>query len=187
MNERALRSWLAEPLSGLIAAVAEGVRAHCDSLRFQGIDFYGYSLLPGEPDDLHHLVAAFNTETDIQVPETDPMYRYYRYSVDAWEHYEQDLFREADKLVAEANQQFGALHSKPDDELWMDEFEIAHSNRLLEAVLQGLESAKEAGAFGKKDPYLVVWIADSDHSILSESAQRLNTPAVAREFMREFG
>ena len=65
MDVPALRQWLAEPRSALIAAVAEGVRAHVVTLRSRGIEFYGYALLPGEPYDVHRLVAVTNTEADM--------------------------------------------------------------------------------------------------------------------------
>src|SRR5262249_21637470 len=75
-----LREGLDEPSPALTEAVAEGVAAHVDTLRSRGIEFYGYALLPGEPYDIHRLVAVTNTEADIKVPPTDEHYRYYRYS-----------------------------------------------------------------------------------------------------------
>jgi hypothetical protein len=167
--------------------VAEGVRAHVDALRSRGIEFYGYALLPGEPYDIHSLVAVTNTEADIKVPRTDEQYRYYRYCVDEWAHWAHDGFAAANALLVEANERFRSMHTKARGEYVMDELEVAHADALFDAVVRGLEAAKAGGAFGGSKPFLVVWISDSDHEIMAESVRRLNSKAVAREFMREFG
>jgi Domain of unknown function (DUF4303) len=187
MDVPALRKWLAEPRTALIAAVADGVRAHVETLRSRGIEFYGYALLPGEPYDIHSLVAVTNAEAAIKVAPTDDMYRYYRYSVDEWAQWDHDGFGAANNLLVEANQQFRSMHSKDEGDFQMDDYEIAHANALLEAVVRGLEAAKAAGTFGRGAPFLVVWMSDSGHEIMAESVRRLNTAAVVKEFMREFG
>lgn len=128
-----------------------------------------------------------NSEADIKAPHTDDQYRYYRFSVDEWAHWEHDGFAAANVLLAEANKRFSSLHTKDDDDSMMDEFEIAHSEALLEAVVQGLEVAKAGGMFGSEGLFLVVWISDSDHPIMAESVRRLNSRGVAQEFIAEFG
>ena len=184
---RALRYWLAEPRAALIAAIADGVRTHVETLRSRGVEFYGYALLPGEPYDIHSLVAVTNADADIKVPTSDEEYRYYRYSVDEWTRWEHDEFGAANALLVEANQKFRSIHSKIDDNIQMDEYEVAHANALLEAVVCGLEAAKAAGTFGGVVPFLVVWISDSGHEIMAQSVRRLNTPAVIKEYLAEFG
>jgi hypothetical protein len=79
------------------------------------------------------------------------------------------------------------MHHKAEDDCVMDEYEVAHTDALLDAIVQGLESAKADGVFGVSEPFLVVWISDSGHGIMVESAQRLNSAAVAEEFLKEFG
>ncbi len=187
MDIPALRKWLAEPRSALVAAVAEGVRAHVSELRSSGIRFYGYALLPGEPYDIHNLVAVTNTEADIKVLPTDEQYRYYRYSVDEWAHWDHEGFAAANALLAEANARFAFLHAKDKGNSTLDEFELAHADALLDAVVRGLGTAKHAGGFGGADPFLVVWISDSGHPIMVRSVHRLNSEAVADEFVAEFG
>ena len=187
MNIPALQKWLAEPRSALVAAVAEGVRAHVDALQSRGIEFYGYALLPGEPYDIHGLVAATNTEADIKVSPGDGQYRYYRYSVDEWAHYDHAGFVAANALLVEANKQFKSMHSKADDDYMMDEYEVAHAKVLIDSIIQGIEAAKTSGVFGASEPFLVVWVSDSSPEVMVESARRLNTTVVATEFLREFG
>ncbi|MDX1944352.1 MAG: DUF4303 domain-containing protein [Pirellulaceae bacterium] len=182
-----MRKWLAQPRTALVAAVADGVREHIAALRSGGAEFYGYALIPGEPYDINNLVAATNGEADIKVPPDDDQYRYYRYSVDEWQHYHHGGFAEANRLIAEANARFRSLHSKADGDYTMDEFEMAHADALLDAVVRGLGTAKHAGAFGGAEPFLAVWISDSGHRIMVESVQRLNSEAVADEFVAEFG
>jgi Domain of unknown function (DUF4303) len=183
----ALRKWLAEPRPALVAAVVDGVRAHVATLRSRAINFYGYALLPGEPYDIHSLVAVTNTEADIKVPRVDERHRYYRYSVDEWAHWDHDGFAAANALLVEANKRFKSMHSKDAGEYMMDEFEVAHANTLLEVVVRGLEAAKASRAFGGVEPFIVVWISDSGHKIIAESVRRLNSETVAKEFMHEFG
>jgi hypothetical protein len=187
MDVAALQRWLAEPRLALVAAVAENVRAHVVTLRSRGIEFYGYALLPGEPYDIHSLVAVSNTKADIKVPPTDDQYGYYRYCVDEWAHWDHDGFATANALLVEANERFKSMHSKDAGNYSMDEFEVAHANALLDAVVRGLQVAKENGAFGSVEPFLVVWLSDSGHAIMADSVRRLNTEAVASGFMREFG
>jgi hypothetical protein len=187
MDPEALRRWLAEPHSELITAVAEGVRAHVATLKERSIGFYGYALLPGEPYDVHSLVAVTNSESDIKVPRTDKLYRYYRFSVDEWARWDHEGFTAANALLVQANQRFAAMHSKAGAGYSMDEFEVAHTEALLEAVVRGLEAAKSAGAFDDTETFLAVWISDSAHPIMCESVRRLNPAAVTSEFMAEFG
>src|SRR5262249_53766194 len=153
--------WLAEPRPELVAAVAEGVRDHVRTLTSRGIEFYGYALLPGEPYEIYDLVAVTNSEADIKVPSTDERYRYYRFAVDEWANWEPGKFVAASTLLVQANERFASMHSKPDTDYVMDEFEIAYADVLLDAVVRGLEKAKLEGVFGAKDPFLAVWISDS--------------------------
>ena len=187
MDVSALRKWLAEPRPALIDAIAAGVRTHVATVRSHGIDFYGYALLPGEPYDIHSLVAVTNSEAEIDVPRTDDRYSYYRYSVDEWARWDHDGFAAANALLVEANERFQSMHTKDDGNYVMDEFEIAHADALLDAVVGGLEVAKVNGAFGIVDPFLAVWISDSGHEIMADSVRRLNSEDVVKEFMREFG
>lgn len=187
MDIPALRKWLAEPRPALVTAVAEGVRAHVESLRSRGIEFYGYALLPGEPYDIHSLVAVTNTQDKIKVPSGDTQYRYYRYCVDEWAYWDHDGFTAVNKLLLEANERFRSLHTSTDDDFVMDEFEVTHANALLDAIVRGLEAAKAGGIFGVSEPFLVVWISDSGHKIMVESVRRLSSDPVAREFIQEFG
>ena len=189
MNLTALQEWLAEPRPALVAAVAEGVRIHVDALRARGMEFYGYALLPGARYDINGLVAVSNTEADIERPPSSSEYRYYRYSVDEWAHWDYDFFAAANELLAEANERFSSMHPKADDDFEMDQFEMAHADALYEAILQGLETAKACGAFGEVEPFMVVWISDaeSDEPIMVESAKRLNSTEVAAEFVSQFG
>lgn len=187
MDHLTLQRWLDDPRLTLVAAVAEDVIGHVAGLRSRGIEFYGYALLPGEPYDIHSLVAVTNSEADIKVPADDDLYSYYRYSVDEWAYWDRDGFAASNMLLNEANAQFKAMHTKADDEFVMDEFEIAHANGLLNAIVRGLETAKQSGAFGSANPFLVVWISDSGHEIMVKSVRRLNSELVADEFLADFG
>jgi hypothetical protein len=131
-------------------------------------------------------VAVTNSEADVKVPCTDEQFRYFRFCVDEWAHWDHDGFVAANALLVQANERFAAMHSKADT-AYMDVFEIAHADVLLDAVVRGLEAAKSGGAFGGTERFLAVWISDSGNAIMAESVWRLNSSAVAREFMAEFG
>lgn len=187
MDIPALRRWLAEPRPALVTAVVEGVRAHVESLRSRGIEFYGYAIHLGEPYDIHRLVAVTNTQDKIKVSSIDTQYCYYRYCVEEWTHWDQDGFTAANPQLVEANEQFRLLHTRTDDDFVMDEFEVAHTDALLDAIVRGLEAAKAGGIFGASEPFLVIWFSDSSHKIMVESVRRLNSDSVGKEFIQEFG
>ena len=187
--DAALKKWIVQPRPELVAAVTSAVREHMAALKSQGGEIYGYAILPGEPGDFSSLVAAYNGESEIKVPSTDEQYNYYRYSVDEWEHYEDDRFDEVNTLLADMNAQFETLHVKEAeaDEFELDDAEEAYANSLLKSILQGLEAARAEGVFGPKEPFVAIWIPDSDHDIIFKAVRRLNSAKVIREFMAEFG
>ena len=187
MNEKLLRDWLSKPRAALTNAVKRCVREHVQRLHSRGIRFYGFALLPGEHYAINNLVAAHNCESDLEVAVGHEQYRYYRYSVDEWKHYEPEGFEAANRLLGEANLRFASMHAKEEGDYVMDDFEIAHSDSLLEAILRGLEVAKAEGVFGTPEPFLVMWISDSGNDIMTKSVRRLNSAKVARAFEKEFG
>jgi len=185
VNGPELRSWLAEPRTDLVAAVVEGIRQHVASLRQRGVDFYGYALLTGEIYDLNFVAVVTNTEQDVKVASTDDQYRYYRYSVDTWAHWDQDALAGANQQLSEDNGKFASLHTKDENNFRMDEFQKSHAHRTLEAFVAGLEAVKNEGLFGEPSPFLVVWISDSNEEVMADSVRRLNSEEVADDFFRE--
>ncbi len=182
-----VNSLLEEIQPALIAAVAEDVRNHMARLDATGREIYGYALLPGEFYDIHSIVVATNSESEIKVPFSDYLYRYYRYSVDEWMNYDHKEFAKTNSVLLVANERFKAQHTREAESYQMDECEVAFANGVLDALVNGLDAAKKAGAFGNKEKFLVVWISDSDVPIMSESSLRLNSAAVAADFSAEFG
>lgn len=91
----------------------------------------------------------------------------------------------ANQCMVDANAEFAAVHEDDGDGV-VDDFEIAHSGALLEAILKDFEAVKSAGVFGP-EIYLAMWISDSGHEIMAQSVRRLNTPSVVKEYMAEFG
>jgi hypothetical protein len=79
------------------------------------------------------------------------------------------------------------MHLKSHGDYEIDDLEVAHAKALLECILKGFELAKFRGVFGGREPFLVVWVSDSDDEIVVESAKRLNSIVVAAEFLDEFG
>lgn len=170
----------------MVAAVAAGVRSHVAVLKELGVEFYGYALLPGEPYKIDRLAVVTNTDSDVKVARSHAQYSYYRYCVEEWKRWERDQFALANKALAAANQIFASIHTREVNSYIMDDYEMAHSDALLDAIVCGLDEGRAAGAFGDGEPFLVVWISDSGHSIIRESVRRLNAPGVAETFMSVF-
>jgi hypothetical protein len=181
-----LTKWLAQPKAELVQEVARCVREHVAVLRASGINFYGYAILSGELDDINIVAAAHNCEPDIKVPRGHEMYRYYRYSVDEWLCWDHDAFESVNRTIKDANARFASLHEKSRRPFRLDEFEVRFAESLLEAILQGMETAKAQGAFGDANPFLAIWISDSGLKIIRDSVRRLNPEAVSQEFEAEF-
>ncbi|HSI36421.1 MAG: DUF4303 domain-containing protein [Phycisphaerae bacterium] len=187
MDLAALQIWMVQVAPRISTAVARDVRVHADRLRSAGIDFYGYAILPGEPARITRLFAAANADANLKVGPREKMYRYYRYSVDEWAHRAADAFPTANPLLDEVDRKFRQVHPKSDGDYQIDKVERALADGLLDAIVVGLEQAKAAGAFAPTEPFLVVWLADSGHRVMTESARRLNAKPVAKEFLKEFG
>lgn len=187
MNINEVSSFLEQIQPALVAAVTHDIEKHVARLVETGREFYGYALLPGEFYDMHSVIVATNGETDIKVSIPDNLYRYYRFSVDEWTSWEHDEFGSTNSVLVEANKRFQSQHSREHDHFQMDECEVAFASGLLESLVNGLDAAKKAGAFGDTEKFLVVWISDSDVPIMLESAKRLNSATVATEFAVEFG
>lgn len=185
MDNLGLQNWLMEPRTKLVEKIAKGVHNHVAFLISRGIDFYGYALHPGEPYDIGNIVGVSNREADIPVPPTDEQYQYYRLCVDEWQTWDHDQFRAASKELGKLNKQFASMHTKDPSDYMMDKFELAHSKSLLEAILKGLEIAKQEGTFGDRKPFLVIWIQDSGNTMF-KSVRRLNSKAVYQEFKKVF-
>lgn len=186
MNKAALRKWLAEPRTALVTAVAQGVRDHVVSLKARGITFYGYALHPGEPYHVASIVGVTNRVADIKVPRGDSQYPYYRFCIDEWENWDHDQFGAANVLLKQANERFASMHTKEDpSDFSMDEFQLTHTRGLLKAIVDGLAKAKKEGAFGRQEPFLIVWIDDSAKTMFT-SVRRLNSKEVYQTFKKVF-
>ena len=134
---------------------------------------------------MNGIVGITNRETDIKVPHTDDEYFYYRLCVDEWAIWDHDRFGAANALLVKANERFSSMHSKDPSDYMMDKFELAHSQALLDAILQGLWLAKKENVFDGQKPFLAVWIQDSGNTMF-KSVRRLNSKAAYQEFMKVF-
>jgi Domain of unknown function (DUF4303) len=189
IDDETLRGWLSSLPSPVAAVVVRAVRTHVAALDAHGIDFYGYALLPGEPYDIHSLVAAYACESEIKVARDNAHFPYYKYCVAEWQHFEHEGFGEVNDFLNHTNAQYASMRTRDgrNYEYEMDEFAPRYSDALLEGMIQGLAAAKDAGVFGSKERFLAVWITDSNHEVIVNSVRRLNAAAVAGEFVNEFG
>ena len=178
--------WISQPRTQLSRTIAGCVRNHVQALRKKHPDLYGYALLPGEPYDIHSIVAAANTATDIPVKPKHDQYSYYRYSVDEWAHYFHDGFDPANRLLVKLKHIFSAHHKADPDDYSMDEFELTFAATLFDAVVEALRSCRADRVFGERPPFLAVWIPDSDLPVIWKSVRVLNSRRVYKDFLTAF-
>jgi hypothetical protein len=186
MTNTALQAWLDRDNSELVDAIKLEIREHIAKLHGRGDQFYGYAILPGDFDAIQNLVVAFNRESDID-PE-NATNSYYRYSVDEWSSYEHGEFPKSSAIIELHNSQFQELHSNDNpDDYTLDSWEIAHATKLVNAILQAMTELRHDGLIGGDKSFAIIWIADSDESIMSQSAKALNSDDVYSIFVEEFG
>lgn len=141
---------------------------------FRGKDFYGYALYTS--DDVSSIGAVANTRDSIPVDASDEMYIYYRYSPDEWSQWDDfEIFDTVNKIIKESyclpNVEFSRVKSK-----------------ILSISLETMMELQREGLFGVKsnEKYLIIWVSDSDHSIMEISAKELNTSKVYEDYAEEF-
>lgn len=163
----------------LRAAIIDDIERHVASLRQTGVEFYGYAALP--PDyytafDPTTIAVAFNCESDLEDSKRGEPY--YRYSVDEWQNYMHDGF---DAVNSELKALLTATQSSNDDPI-----DDTFVNSVYQTVLDAMQTLRNDHTFDDV-PYLVVWLSDSDDSILNRSAKLLNSSDVYAAFASEFG
>lgn len=186
MTNIALQEWLEYDDLELVDVIKLEIREHIEKLHDRGEQFYGYAILPGEFEAIHNLVVAFNRDSDI-APENITN-SYYRYSVDEWLNYEHDEFPKSNAIINLHNSQFQELNGNDNSNNYvMDNWEVAHAIKLLHAILKAMTELRHEGLIGGDKSFAVIWIADSDNSIILQSAKALNTETVYKVFVEEFG
>ncbi|MCA9194147.1 MAG: DUF4303 domain-containing protein [Planctomycetales bacterium] len=185
-SHKQLTAWLKSDASELVAAIVADIQRHVTTLHSSGDSFYGYAALPGDyctQPNPASLVVAFNRESDLS-PEntTDP---YYRYSVDAWQHYVHDGFDNTNAQLESQLAKFKELHNRSDDGYHLDEYELAFVAKMNRAILDALLALRRNGTFAN-DTYLIIWVSDSEDEIMNESAKALNHEMVYQQYAAEF-
>ena len=177
MTEKALTDQLKH-------TVKTGARNHVEALKVEHPDLYGYALLPGEPYEVTSLVAVWNRESELKEKDSP----YFRYAVDEWAHWDHDALVSATPLIAELNRRFRSLHPGDPTRYEMDESEIQHVARIHQTLLDALGELLHEGVFnlGPTQPFLAIWISDSEHEIIFRSVAELNQREVVRQFQEEF-
>lgn len=190
MNDRELERWVRAPRNDLTSTVAREVAAQWHGLRSRCLDPYGYVLLP--PDysraaEPHHISAVWNFSVDIAVAADDASYTYYRYCPNEWKHGwdERHAFDGSARLIRTENERFVALHTRDDDSYLFDELELAYHDAVLTSILHGLAFAKASGVFGAVEPFLALWLFDSEDPVMGRSIRDLNPAPVAAQVIRE--
>jgi hypothetical protein len=184
MTNTDLQAWLDREDIELIDAIKSEIHEHITKLNARSDQFYGYAILPGELYQIDNLVVAFNRESDI-APENFTNI-YYRYSVDEWSNYEHGELPKSSAIIDSRNAQFKELHiNNKHNDYEMDNWEIAHAEKLLNTILAAMIELRDDGLIGGDKSFAVIWISDDD--IVNKSAKVLNSDAVYQTFIQEFG
>jgi Domain of unknown function (DUF4303) len=186
MNKAELHTWLSANEPDLVDAIASDIENHVSSLRAAGVEFYSYAVLPsdyctsvGPPT----IVVAYNRESDILNENKGSIY--YRYSVDEWPNYVHDGFDKSNSILKEISQKFSNCHQPDPNRCEIDNEEIAYVNKLYSSVVKALKQLKDNSVFSDIE-FLIVWLSDSGHQIMHESAAILNNSDIFKKFKSEF-
>lgn len=186
MNEAELHTWLNADEPDLVDAIASDIQNHVSSLRATGVEFYSYAVLPsdyctsfGPPK----IAVAFNRESDILSENKGSIY--YRYSVDEWANYVHDGFDKSNSILKEISQKFSSSHQPDPNRCEIDNEEIAYANKLYSSAVKALKQLKDNSVLSDIE-FLVVWLSDSGHQIMYESAAILNNSDTFQKFKSEF-
>jgi hypothetical protein len=172
--------------SPLVTSVYSDVRDHVLKLHESGIEFYGYSVLPGDPltqPDPASIGVAYNRESDVDDEHKNDTY--YRYSVDEWQNYELEGFSKANEILRKYIGEFNDFCEKYGDDVDDFDYDSEFYDRINHAILEALVRLKEDGVL-KESAYLVIWFSDSNNSIIEKSVEILNTKEIYKEFLKVF-
>jgi len=189
-----LREWLAKPREDLTRALERAVEAHVQELLARGHEFYGYALSFGLEPELAAPIAITNRVDDLPADRPQEL-DYYRYAVNEWKHWWEGAgaYAEATALTNRYQARFAELHAPVSDDpesLVFSSWEQRHQEAHQQAVLDALESAKQAGVFAP-DHFIQIYISgshwDSGLSIVERSVRLLNTTEHVERYVQELG
>lgn len=141
-------------------------------------NIYGYSLYTC--DDATSVGPVVNRECDFQKEKNDSLYSYYRYGAQEWNLWDDYGFYDT------VNTELRKLVEEYDDEII--DFQNLRQE-IFTIFLSVLEALKREGTFKdmSKEPYLAVWVSDSDADIMSKSVKVLNSEILYNDYVKEYG
>ena len=184
-NAKTLTTWLENERTELKIALKNLIKNHVSSLKSKD-DFYEYAILTGEYE-VNNLVVITNCESDIKENST-----YYRYCVDEWANWDHDALSKINPLIEDLNIRFESMHSKLNskraNDFQLDYLQIKHIDLFHNAILFALRELVEEKIFEttKVEPFVAIWISDSDHEIIGQSVYDLNSFKISDRFFEEF-
>ncbi len=177
MAQSQIDDLIAQIDAGLLQNVKTDVANHVAGLNSNGVAFYGYAIQTPTWQNVEQPIAIYNCENDIEEDNRDSTY--YRYSVDEWQHYENDALPLTTAFIGPIDQMFNQLRDDLDD----DNVE-RYLRNVYVTFAKALGELKAEGLF-KDDVFLIVW--NEDEELLVKFAQQLNADDVAEPFAEEFG
>lgn len=175
MSNAAYKALLARIKDKVVPAVKQDVTKHLASLSKAGVGFYGYAIQTPTWRDVSQPIAVYNLESDLS--EENKRDTYYRYSVDEWQHYENDALPLTTRLMTDIDADFGRL----EDSSGVDD---KYYNRVYSAFADALAQLKDNNSF-PANAFLIVW--NEDEELMTKFARKLNSKSVATAFAEEFG
>jgi Domain of unknown function (DUF4303) len=167
-STRSLDRTMYREFEALYHELSAATRAHYRRLIDGGREVCGYSLYTA--DDVPSIGPVANYVDAIKVHPADPLYNYYRFGPHEWPEFDDfGMFETANGLLKEL---YSALPL------------AIYRAGALKTAFDVLVALEAEGVFGPRTDsrFVVLWISDSNDSIMDEAAEVLNSAAAYRSF-----
>ena len=141
---------------------------------------YGYAILLGEDIDSCDAIAVTSLETDVANVADPDFINDFRYLPDEWQHWHPNAFDDFNRKLNDVYLLFRERCPKDPENFTFSESEKVYLGNVYKMYLDTALNCLQRGAFGDIW-YRVIWISDSDYSIIADSFHQLNSGRVIEE------
>jgi hypothetical protein len=203
MEQEQFEKWLASSEPALVNAVVSDARRNIHEIQSSGHTIFGYAILPPDyftASEPSTICVAYNSDPSLHAIENNG--GRHGYFVNEWQNQARTGFDSSNSELAKILKTFRDNYSKPQPEIVFDangqvlpeclaqfvadQTEIRYVAKINKAILLAMTELKGSGVF-KSDPFLDVFIFESDCEIVKTSAKLLNSPEHYESYCRAMG